>query len=194
MSLGWMTRTALAILTVLVWLHPAWAADATEVPPAAVAVAVVPKEAPPATLDARIQDVKGDVIRLNRDLLVLEEELLFPANTQVALFVSMDVGKLFSLESVQVKLDDKVVGNHLYTPLEVQALHRGGVQRLYLGNLRTGDHELVAFFTGQGPRDRDYKRGATVKFEKGTEPKYIELQIKDSDGKLQPEFAVKVWQ
>jgi hypothetical protein len=147
-----------------------------------------------AALDDRIQDVKSEVIRLNRDLMVLEEELLYPANTQVAVFVSMDVGKLFSLDSVKVKLDDKDVTNYLYTPSEVQALHRGGVQRVYVGNLKTGEHQLIAFFTGQGPHDRDYKRGATVKFEKGTEPKYIELQIKDSTGKLQPEFEVKIWQ
>lgn len=162
------------------------AADA----PAAAAAA----SAPAGGLDGRIQDVKGDVIRLNRDLLVLEEELLFPASTQVALFVSMDVGKLFELDSVQVKLDDKLVTNYLYTPLEVQALHRGGVQRVYLGNLKAGQHEVVAFFTGKGPHDRDYKRGTTIKFEKGTDPKYIELRIKDSTGKLQPEFDVKVWQ
>jgi hypothetical protein len=104
------------------------------------------------------------------------------------------VGKLFELDSVQIKLDDKVVANYLYTPLEVQALHRGGVQRVYLGNLRTGAHELVAFFTGKGPHDRDYKRGATVKFEKGTDAKYIELRIQDLLQKLQPEFDVKVWQ
>jgi hypothetical protein len=145
-------------------------------------------------LDSRIQDAKSDVIKLNRDLLVLEEELLFPANTQVALFVSMDVGKLFELDSVQVKLDDKLVANYLYTPAEVKALHRGGVQRVYLGNLRAGEHELVATFTGGGPHFRDYKRGATVKFEKGTDAKYIELRIKDSPAKLQPEFDVKVWQ
>ncbi|HYA76806.1 MAG TPA: AraC family transcriptional regulator [Burkholderiaceae bacterium] len=145
-------------------------------------------------LDGRIQDAKSEVIQLNRDLLVLEEELLFPANTQVAVFVSMDVGKLFVLDSVQVKLDDKEVANYLYTPAEVQALHRGGVQRLYLGNLRSGSHELVAFFTGKGPYDRDYRRGTTIKFDKSTDPKYIELQITDSTGKIQPEFAVKVWQ
>jgi hypothetical protein len=166
--------------------------------PVAVAAAA-PSAAPAASaastgLDARIQEAKSDVIKLNRDLLVLEEELLFPANTQVALFVSMDVGKLFELDSVQVKLDDKVVANYLYTPAEVKALHRGGVQRVYLGNLRAGEHELVAFFTGGGPHSRDYKRGATVKFEKGTDAKYIELRIKDSTGKLQPEFDVKVWQ
>jgi hypothetical protein len=162
--------------------------------PIAVASASPASPAASGPLDDRVQDVKSDVIKLNRDLLVLEEELLFPANTQVALFVSMDVGKMFDLDSVQIKLDDKVVAAYLYTPLEVEALHRGGVQRVFVGNLKTGDHELVAFFTGKGPHDRDYKRGATVKFEKGTEAKYIELRIQDSMGKLQPEFDVKTWQ
>jgi hypothetical protein len=163
-------------------------------PATAPAAAAAAPAAPAAGLDTRIQEAKADVIKLNRDLLVLEEELLFPANTQVAVFLSMDVGKLFSLESVQVKLNDKVVSNYLYSPLEVQALHRGGVQRLHLGNLKSGNHELVAFFTGQGPHERDYKRGTTIKFDKGTGPRYIELRIKDSTGKLQPEFDVKVWQ
>ena len=181
----------LAGLLSLAALGPAtWAQSAPTPAPAAAATA-----APAAgSLDDRIQDAKADVIRLNRDLLVLEEELLFPASTQVAIFVSMDVGKLFLLDSVRVKLGDKDVAAYLYTPAEVQALHRGGVQRLYVGNLRAGTHELVAFFTGKGPHDRDYKRGATIKIEKGTDPKYIELQIKDSTGKLQPEFEVKVWQ
>jgi len=174
---------------------PAWAADAQPVPAAVPPAAAASASAPDAaTLDGRVQDIKSDVIKLNRDLLVLEEELLFPANTQVALFVSMDVGKMFELDSVQIKLDDKMVSSYLYTPLEVSALHRGGVQRIYLGNLKVGEHELVAYFTGKGPHDRDYKRGATVKFEKSTDAKYIELRIKDSEAKLQPEFDVKVWQ
>jgi len=185
------------------------AATAPAVPPPATAAPAAPDgaavagpvaapgaapAAPATTLDGRIQDIKTEALELNRDLMVLEEELLFPANTQVAVFVSLDVGKLFGLDSVQVKLDDKEVANYLYTPAEVESLHRGGVQRLYLGNLRAGQHELVAFFVGKGPHDRDYRRATTVKFDKGADPKYIELQIKDSTGKLQPEFAVKVWQ
>lgn len=191
----WLSRAtaALALAAALLPAGAQTAAPAAPAPAASAPAAAASAPAAAATLDGRIQDVKGDVIRLNRDLLVLEEELLFPANTQVALFVSMDVGKLFQLESVQIKLDDKLISNYLYTPLEVQALHRGGVQRVHVGNLRTGTHEIVAFFTGQGPHERDYRRGATVRFDKGTEPKYIELRIKDSTGKLQPEFDVKVW-
>ena len=171
---------------------PAPAASAPEPAPAASAPSAEP--AAQGNLDDRIQALKNDVIQLNRDLLVLEEELLFPASTQVAVFVSMDVGKLFALDSVQVKLDDKVVANYLYTPAEVAALHRGGVQRVYLGNLKAGEHEIVAFFTGVGPHERDYRRGTTIRFDKGTDAKYIELRIKDSTGKLQPEFDVKIWQ
>ena len=156
-------------------------------------VAAQDSAAAPASLDSRIQQVKAEVLRLNRDLLVLEEELLFPASTQVAVFVSMDHGVLFDLGSVQVQLDGQVVANHLYTPQEVKALQRGGVQRLFLGNLKTGAHELVAFFTGGGPHARDYRRGATLKFDKAHEPRYVELQIRDLQKKLQPEFEVKVW-
>ena len=186
----WAVWAALALLA----LQPAWGAQEKPAPPAPAQAPAKAEAATVAGLDSRVQDVKGDVIRLNRDLLVLEEELLFPANTQVALFVSMDVGKLFSLDSVQVTLDDKVVSNYLYTPLEVQALHRGGVQRIHMGNLKSGEHTLTAFFTGKGPHERDYKRGTSLKFEKSTGAKYIELRIKDSTGKLQPEFDVKVWQ
>ena len=183
-------RRPFLLLCALLWAcTPARADDraaATPAPPSAAAET--------GALDARAEALKAEVIGLNRDLLVLEEELLFPASTQVAVFLSMDVGKLFDLDSVQVKLDDKLISNYLYTPLEVQALHRGGVQRLYLGNLRAGSHEITAFFTGKGPHERDYKRATTLKVDKGSEPQYIELRIKDAMGKLQPEFDVKVWQ
>jgi hypothetical protein len=146
------------------------------------------------TLDAEVQDLKKLVVDLNRDLFLLEEELLFPANTQVAVFISMDVGEFFGLDSVEVKLDDKDVANYLYTEREVDALVRGGVQRLYVGNIRAGEHELVAVFTGEGTHERDYRRGATVTFDKGIGPKYIELTISDKETKLQPEFVVKEWE
>ena len=146
------------------------------------------------TLDEEVQDLKKLAVDLNRDLFLLEEELLFPANTQVAVFVSMDVGEFFGLDSVEIKLDDKNVTNYLYTEREVDALMRGGVQRVYVGNIKAGEHELVAVFTGQGPHTRDYRRGASVSFEKGIGPKYIELTISDREAKLQPEFVVKEWE
>jgi len=146
------------------------------------------------TLDDRVQALKKEVKSLNRDLFILEEELLFPSSTQVAIFLSIDVGEFFKLDSVQLKIDDKVVANHLYTKRELGALKRGGVQRLYIGNVKSGEHELIATFRGPGPNNREYRRGTTVKFKKGSAAKFMELKIMDVTQKLQPEFVVKEWE
>ncbi len=146
------------------------------------------------TLDEDVQGLKKQVLDLNRDLFLLEEELLFPANTQVAIFISMDVGEFFGLDSVELKVDNKDITNYLYTSREVDALIQGGVQRLYVGNMKAGEHELVAVFTGEGPHTRDYRRGASLTFEKGIGPKYIELTISDRENNQQPEFVVKEWE
>jgi hypothetical protein len=167
-------------------------ATATEAAPAAAPAA--PGADSTRALDEQVQDLKKSVVDLNRDLFVLEEELLFPANTQVAVFVSMDVGAFFALDSVTLRIDNREVSNYLYTPREVAALVKGGVQRLYVGNLRAGTHELVALFSGKGPNERDYRRGASVKFEKGVGAKYLELKISDRVRSQQPEFEIRDWE
>lgn len=146
------------------------------------------------SLDEDVQSLKEEVLTLNRDLFLLEEELLFPANSQVAFFISMDVGEYFDLDSVNLKIDGKEVTNYLYTEREVGALLRGGVHRVHMGNLKVGDHELVAVFTGRGPHVRDYRRGATMNFNKGIGAKYLELEITDRRAKQQPEFVIKEWE
>ncbi len=145
-------------------------------------------------LDQSVQDLKKEVLALNRDLFLLEEELLFPANSQVAFFISMDVGEYFALDSVSLKIDGKEVANYLYTQREADALIRGGVHRVHMANLKTGNHELIAVFTGEGPHTRDYRRGATITIEKGIGAKYLELEISDRVRKLQPEFVIKEWE
>lgn len=148
----------------------------------------------PQALDGQIQELKQEVLRLNRELFALEEELLFPANTQVSVFLSLDVGGTFALDSVQLKIDDKIVTNYLYTERELEAFRRGGVQRLYMGNMKAGKHEVVALFVGQGPEGRDYRRGANLVIDKGLGPAYLELKITDKTGKQQPEFVIKEWE
>jgi hypothetical protein len=168
----------------------ATASSTTAAPAAAAAASVTDTR----SLDQRIQDLKTQTVALNRDLFVLEEELLFPANTQVAVFVSVDVGEFFALDSITLKIDNKEVSNYLYTPREVSALLKGGVQRLYVGNLKSGNHELVAFFNGKGPNDRDYRRAASIHFEKGLGAKYLELKVTDHQHAQEPEFEIKDWQ
>ena len=152
------------------------------------------EEAMEGSLDADIEALKKEVLSLNRDLFILEEDLLFPANTQFSVFLSMDAGALFALDSIQLKIDDKNISNHLYTERELEALKRGGVQRLYIGNLPSGEHEIIAIFTGIGPSGRDFRRGESIVIEKTTEPQFVEFIIADDTGKEQPEFDVRVWE
>jgi hypothetical protein len=138
-----------------------------------------------------IESLKQAMINLNRDLFILEEDLLFPASTQVAVYLSMDVGEYFALDSVKLVIGDETATQYLYTERQVNALYRGGVQRLYVGNVSQGEHELTAFFIGIGPQGREYKRAVTLAFDKSDEPIAIELSVVDSTAKQQPVFTAK---
>jgi len=146
------------------------------------------------SLDADIEALKKEVLSLNRDLFILEEDLLFPANTQFSVFLSMNSGVFFSLDSVQLKIDDKNIANHLYTERELAALKRGGVQRLHIGNLSSGEHEIVAIFIGIGPSGRDYRRGVSIVIDKSSEPQFVEFMISDDTAKEQPSFDARIWE
>lgn len=151
-------------------------------------------EPPDQSLSEQVEVLKQEVLTLNRDLFLLEEDLLFPASTQIVVFLSMDLGEFFQLDAVEVKLNNETVTSYLYTERQVNALMRGGIQRLYVGNLKQGEHEMVALFTGFGPDGREYRRGASLTFNKDTDAKHLELQIRDSEATYQPEFNVLEWQ
>jgi hypothetical protein len=140
-------------------------------------------------LAAEMETLKQALVNLNRDLFILEEDLLFPSSTQVAVYLSMDVGEYFKLDAVELKIDGKLATHYLYTQRQVNALYKGGVQRLFVGNINQGDREISAFFIGTGPENRPYKRAVTLQFDKDDEAATIELKIVDSTSKQQPTFS-----
>lgn len=145
------------------------------------------------SLGSRVQDLKKQVLDMNRDLLPLQEELSFPTHTRLTIFLSFETGNYFNLDAVQIKLDDKMVANHRYTERELNALKRGGAQRLYLGNLPFGNHELTAFVTGKDPGGREYRHGSSIKLKKNSGPQFIELQMTNDTTRQPPEFKITVW-
>lgn len=177
-------------------------AASVNVPTPTVAPAPAPVSVPASTaptesvqqpaVTPQVEDLKVSVLNLNRDLLILEEELLYPPSNQVAIYLSMDLGQFFNLDAVKLEVDNKLVASELYTDKQINALFRGGVQRLYIGNLKTGEHEVSAFFTGRGPQ-QDYKRGAKLIVNKAQNPLVLELKIIDSSAQLQPTFEIKEW-
>lgn len=145
------------------------------------------------TTAAKLEALKKEVLSVNRDLFILEEDLLFPASTQVAIYLSVDIGHFFALDNVKVKIDDKDVTHYLYTKSDVDALYRGAIQKLYLGNVSTGKHEIVAIVIGTGPRNREYRRAVAFDFDKGSEAKALEIQLRDDTQKQQPRLEIVEW-
>lgn len=146
------------------------------------------------TLDVKLQALKDDIIDLNTHIFRLQEELLYPEDSSVVIFLSVEGGNYFALDSVKLLLNDTLVTSYLYTDREVTALKKGGVQRLYMGNVKTGDHQLSAVFTGKGPQGQDYKRAETIPLHKQKGAAFIKLVVRDDLAKKQPEFAYEAWQ
>lgn len=140
-----------------------------------------------------IQELKRQVIDLNKDLRLMEEKLLFPSSTKYSVFISLSSGQFFTLEGIKLKLDDKFVATNIYSEKQRQALIRGGIQKFYITNLNEGKHSATLFFTGVGPSGRDYKRASTIEFEKGPAGEYLEVAISDDSVTQEPVFSIKQW-
>ena len=141
-----------------------------------------------------VEELKKQVIKLNRDLFILEEDLLFPANTQLVVYLSFATGKFLNLDSISLKVDDELVASHLYTERQLKALKRGGMQRLFMGNLKTGEHEVTAVLHGIGPNNKEYKLAASKVIEKETELKALEIRIEDQSETYQAKVSIVEWE
>jgi hypothetical protein len=128
-------------------------------------------------LDEQVQEIKSDVLSIAAELNQLEEKLLYPSNTQVAVFVSMVSGETFRLDSVEIQLDGKPVAHHIYTFMEFEALQKGGVQRIYTGNIRAGDHDLQVLVIGKFSGGADFRKTERFKFNKDVGPKIVEISL-----------------
>ncbi len=151
------------------------------------------KKVPEKQVSLSVEELKKQVIKLNRDLFILEEDLLFPANTQLVVYISLASGKFVNMDSISLKVDDEIVAAHLYTERQLEALKRGGIQRIYMGNLKTGEHEITAVLHGVGPNNKDYKLAASKDIEKGTELAALEIRIEDQSETYQPRLTVIEW-
>lgn len=146
-----------------------------------------------AELAKQLQLLKSEVIGLNKDLRMLEENLLFPSNTRFVVFVSARSGQYFKLDSVKLKIDGRLVTSHIYPNEERQAMLNGGIQRLYTTNMAGGKHEVTAFFTGIDQNGRAIKRAESINIEKGDNSVFLEIQIGDAPKKQAPVFKLKQW-
>lgn len=134
------------------------------------------------SLDEQVQEVKTDVLTIARDLALLEERLLYPSNTQVAVFVEMNATDEFRLDAVRIELDGNAVAHHIYSFKELEALQAGGVQRVYTGNVTTGSHQMTVAVNGKLANGRDFSSSETFSFSKEIDPRLLGLTLAGGSG------------
>ena len=141
------------------------------------------------SLDEEVQALKEEVLRIDQELKRLEERLVYPSSSQVAVFLSVEPADEFSLDSIDVRLDDRKFTNHVYGYRELEALLDGGVQRLRVANVTAGSHELAVTIRGVAADDFDFDVSETFEFDKSTGPRLIELRVVDTSTR-QPEVEL----
>jgi len=186
---------ATLLLTGMALAVPASAADPASTTPSASSASSGDTQSPPAAaLEQDLQDSKQKALALDRDLSRLEHELLFPATTRFGIFVALEQTDRrgddgLKLRSVQLKVDDKVVANHVYSADELAALRAGGIQQAFAGNLAPGKHRLTASVTTDDA-GHDRHADTSMKFTKTNGPQYVELAISAADDG--PQLRVRV--
>ncbi len=128
-------------------------------------------------LDEQVQEIKSDVLSIAQELNRLEEKLLYPSGTQVAIFIALAKGDQMRLDAVRLQIDGKLIAHHIYSFKELEALRKGGVQRIYVGNLATGDHQLEVLVDGKLESGADFSPTERFTFRKEVKPKLVELTL-----------------
>ncbi len=128
-------------------------------------------------LDEQIQEIKSDALRMSAEMSQLEEKLLYPSGTQVAIFVALAKGDTMRLDAVRLQIDGQLVAHYIYSAKELQALRKGGVQRIYVGNVPTGDHKLDVLVDGKLEGGADFSRTGEFTFRKEVKPKLVGLTL-----------------
>lgn len=135
-------------------------------------------------LDEQVQEIKSEVLSIAADLNLLEERLIYPSNTQISVFVSLAEHETFRLDSLEVMLEGKPVANHIYTFKELEALQKGGVQRIYTGNIRSGEHDLRVTMMGKSTGGGDLQETENYTITKDIGPKIVEISLTAHDIKV----------
>lgn len=128
-------------------------------------------------LDEQVQEIKSDTLSIAAELSQLEEKLLYPSGTQVAIFIALAKGDRMRLDAVRLQVDGQLVAHYIYSAKELEALRKGGTQRIYVGNVATGDHKLDVLVDGKLDGGADFSRSEHFTFRKEVKPKQVGLTL-----------------
>jgi len=138
----------------------------------------------------KIQALKEQAVVLHKDLAQLEQDLIYPSTTQIAIYLAKRIDKALSLGSVKLSVDGTLVSTHVYTSEQNKALELGGMQRLYLGNLGVGDHVFSFEIKVFNDKDEVFIFQGQDAYYKGSQPLSLSINLSDAQGSKSPEISL----
>ena len=131
-------------------------------------------------LDDEIQNLKTEALDIVAELNLLEEQLLYPAETRVTASLALSNNRDARLGAVEVRIDGDLAAQHAYSAAEQVALQKGGVQTLFTGNVTAGTHELDVRVTGKYADGGSFETTGRHTFTKGVGAETLALAIDDA--------------
>ncbi|MDH5617908.1 MAG: hypothetical protein OEZ11_04640 [Gammaproteobacteria bacterium] len=129
------------------------------------------------SFDDQIQEAKTTALSIAAELNVLEERLLYPSGTQLSIYLSIARPADVQPSAIEVRINGELATSHIYSTNELEALRKGGIQKLYVGNVQEGDHELHVTVTGKRGDGRDFVDKGQYMLTKDVEPRALSIRL-----------------
>jgi hypothetical protein len=144
-------------------------------------------------IDREVQAIKQEMLDINRDLALLEAELLYPAEHRLTVFLSLGSNTTMDIDALEIDLNGESLVYHRYSDAEMEALRKGGVHKAYIGSIEKGEHVLRAQLSGTGRRDQVFDIVNSARFTKLQGTRYVELLVSESTLRGVPHLTIQSW-
>ncbi len=146
-----------------------------------------------AAIDREVQAIKQEMLDINRDLSLLEGELLYPPEHRLTVFLSLGSDTAMDIDALKIDLDGESLVHHRYSDAETEALRKGGVHKVYIGSIEKGEHVLRAQLSGMGRKDQAFDIVNSASFTKLQGTRYVELLVSESTLRGKPRLTIQSW-
>lgn len=138
------------------------------------------------------QKIKLETLQVVKDATQLIEDVGYPEKSRVKIYVTHGAGKYFGLQKVTIVVDGADRAEFNYNDLQLKALLRGAANRVYMGELSEGFHELVVVFEGKDRKGNIIKKAETWLFDKKPGEFIMVMNVADNESTLRPDFSFKI--
>ncbi len=146
------------------------------------------------SINASVNAENTESSSTKNEITELQEILLNPDASQLAVLLSVNSPTTLTLNSVSIFLDKKEIKTYLYSERESQALLKNAMQKIYVGKLSEGEHTIKAQLSAIDENKLSHTISSSSKFTKTTVTTYVELDISKTEQQELPILNIKIWE